>query len=80
MKKLILSLIFVLATNVSFINATKKSNCIEETIQIQDCFEVYQRTRDFVHGMTGSLHIGIAAAISAEEACINEEEELEIIE
>lgn len=38
-------------------NATNKSNCIEETI-----------------------HIGIAAAISAEEACINEEEELEIIE
>jgi hypothetical protein len=75
MKKVILSLVFVLATGMSFMNANV-INGKEKDLQVQDCHDVYNRTRDFVYGMTGSLHIGITAAIAAEEACLNEEEEL----
>lgn len=80
MKKIILSLVFILTTSTTLMNASNNSNCTEEAFGIEDCHEVYTRTRDFVHGMTGSLYIGITAAIAAEEACLEEEEELEIIE
>jgi hypothetical protein len=77
MKKVILSLVFVLATG-SMMNANA-INDKEKDVQVQDCDDVYNRTRDFVYGMTGSLYIGIRAAIAAEEACLNEEEELTIL-
>lgn len=79
MKKVILAVVMIFATS-SLVNANDKLTNDEETIVFGECDDVYDRTRDFVHGMTGSLHIGITAAIAAEEACLDEQEELESVE
>ena len=51
-----------------------------EKTMFNDCNAVYFSTRDFVHFTTGSLYVAIRAAIAAEEACLEEEEELRIID
>jgi hypothetical protein len=77
MKNVILSMVFVFAT-VSMTNANLMlSNEGKLNLGSNDCDEVYNRTRDFVHGMTGNLYIRISAAIAAEEACLSENEVLE---
>lgn len=81
MKKVILMVAMVFATS-GLVNANSSEDnkkACEELEQLSECDRVYNRTRDFVHGMTGSLHIGITAAIAAEEACLEREEELEYI-
>ena len=70
MKKVILSLVFVLATGGALMNATSSSIAIVKTY----CDEVYSDTRDAVTAATGSGYIGVSAAIAAENACMDEME------
>ena len=72
-------MVFVFATG-TMMNAI--NNSIEELEILNpddeaDCHALYLTTRDFVTNASGSLYIGITAAIAAEEACIEENEELE---
>jgi hypothetical protein len=71
MRKLILSLVFVLATGSTFMNANNSST---EIVKKSYCDEVYTETRDSVTAATGSEYIGISAAIAAENACMDEME------
>jgi hypothetical protein len=81
MKKLILAMFFVFATG-TIMNASSKSI---QTIEIlnpddeSDCHDIYVFTRDYVTAISGSLYVGITAAIAAEEACMEEEEDLESV-
>lgn len=75
MKKVFLSLAFVLATS-SLLNA----NTNNKTSESNDCDAVYFAVRDAVTSITGDLILGITAAIRAEEACLEANEELRIID
>ena len=76
MKKLILSLVFVFATG-TMMNANTDEVLTEKIIKMNDCDEVYTETRDSVTEATGSEYIGVSAAIAAESACMEENEEFE---
>ncbi|NCT09875.1 MAG: hypothetical protein GW772_07335 [Flavobacteriia bacterium] len=75
MKKVLLSLAFVLATS-SLLNA----NTNNKNSEFNDCDAVYFAVRDAVTSITGDLILGITAAIRAEEACLEANEELRIID
>jgi hypothetical protein len=69
-------MVFIFATG-TMLNAKNHNEFIMET-QMNDCDQVYEDTRNIIHALTGSLYIGIAAAIAAENACLDEEDELMI--
>jgi hypothetical protein len=69
MKKVLLSLAFVLATS-NLLNANTNNKITE----FNDCDAVYFAVRDVVTAITGDLILGITAAIRAEEACLEANE------
>ena len=84
MKKVILSLVFLLATGTTLMNAKnldkEKIRTIETKEDLGKCDEVYNAVRDTVTAITGDFYAGILAAIRAEEVCLEAEEEFEILE
>lgn len=84
MKKVILSLVFLLITGTSLLNAnnekSEESNLKGIEFEYGVCDDVYDAVRDAVTALTGDFIFGISVAIAAEERCLEEEEELEIIE
>jgi hypothetical protein len=77
MKKIFLSLAFVLATS-SLLNANSINDNEQKSV-FNDCDAVYFAVRDAVIGVTGDLILGITAAIRAEEACLEANEELTLL-
>jgi hypothetical protein len=82
MKKIILSVVFVLAS-FAMVNANNLLNSVvieqQESVVVEDdtCDRVYEFTRDAVYERTGDLIEAIKTAIRAEELCLEDSEIIE---
>lgn len=76
MKKIILSLVFVLGiVTMGNTNIEKKDSSLV-IMNPDECSDLYFSTRDHVLSQGHSLHVAVLAGIAAEEACDEEMEEI----